>query len=106
MGMNGGLHDGISLVNKMIDVFRNNANPELLDEYDSERRPIAIDHVQKSTIHNKNVMEEKDPDKRRAFHENLKDIAADPFKAREFLLETSMINMLRNTGLLDQKTEK
>ena len=101
MGMNGGLHDGISLAIKLIDVLKHGSNPELLDDYESERRPIAVEHVQKSTIHNKNVMEETDPEKRRATNDQMRETAADPVKSRAYMLETSMINMVRETRLLD-----
>lgn len=101
MGMNGGLHDGISLAVKLIDVHKSGADPDLLDGYETERRPIAIEHVQKSTIHNKSVMEESDPDKRRAYNDHMRETTEDPVKSRQFMLETSMINMVRNTGLLE-----
>ena len=101
MGMNGGLHDGISLAIKLVDVLKHGADPELLDAYERERRPIAVEHVQKSTIHNKNVMEETDPEKRRVTNDQMRETAADPVKSRNYMLETSMINMVRETRLLE-----
>lgn len=95
MGMNGGIHDAVNLCEKLIRVWNGDADDRELDRYDAQRRPIAVDYVQKTTIRNKQMLEETDPDTRKAKHDEMRAMVADPAKAREYLLSSSMITTLR-----------
>ena len=95
MGMNGGIHDAVNLSEKLVKVWNGEANERELDLYDAQRRPIAIDYVQKTTIRNKQMLEETDSDARKARHDEMRATVADPAKAREYLLQSSMISTLR-----------
>jgi 3-(3-hydroxy-phenyl)propionate hydroxylase len=95
MGMNGGIHDAVNLSEKLVRVWNGEADDRELDRYDAQRRPIAVDYVQKTTIRNKQMLEETDPDIRKAKHDEMRAIVADPVKAREYLLQSSMITTLR-----------
>ena len=97
MGMNGGIHDGINLADKLVRIYQNGETDELLDLYDRQRRPIAIEYIQAQTIRNKKNLEETDPVVRRQRQEQLKDVANNIEKARELLLQTSMINGLEQS---------
>ena len=61
MGMNGGIHDGINLAEKLARVIHGEAGDELLDLYSRQRRHAAVKYVQAQTIANKRLMEERDP---------------------------------------------
>ena len=61
MGMNGGIHDGINLADKLARVIHGEAGDELLDLYSRQRRHAAVKYVQAQTIANKRLMEERDP---------------------------------------------
>ena len=50
------------------------------------------------TIQNKRVLEEKDPVKRRERLEEMRSTTADPAKARDFLLRTSMFEGLKSAS--------
>ena len=63
--MNGGIHDGINLADKLARVIHGEAGDELLDLYSRQRRHAAVKYVQAQTIANKRLMEERDPDVRR-----------------------------------------
>ena len=76
-------------------VWNGEADDRELYRYDAQRRPIAVDYVQKTTIRNKQMLEETDPDIRKAKHDEMRAIVADPVKAREYLLQSSMITTLR-----------
>ena len=91
MGMNGGIHDGINLSKKIASVWRGDADEKLLDLYEAERLPVANEYVQKTTLRNKAMLEQHDPIARKARQKELSTVAADPQKAREYLLESSMI---------------
>ena len=61
MGMNGGIHDGVNLADKLARVIHGEAGDELLDLYSRQRRHAAVKFVQAQTIANKRLMEERDP---------------------------------------------
>lgn len=100
MGMNGGIHDAVNLCEKLVRVWDGQADDAELDRYDGQRRPIAIDYVQQTTMRNKAMLEETDPAARKAKHDEMAATAADPAKAREYLLQSSMINALRRAETL------
>ena len=47
-GMNTGIQDSYNLAWKLADVINNKANPQILDSYDQERYPIAVDLIKTS----------------------------------------------------------
>jgi 3-(3-hydroxy-phenyl)propionate hydroxylase len=99
MGMNGGMHDGINLAEKLARVVRGEADAALLDCYEPERRPIAIEYINANTARNKRMMEERDPAARRRAQDEMRRTASDPAAAREFLRKSSMITALRGASL-------
>jgi 3-(3-hydroxy-phenyl)propionate hydroxylase len=99
MGMNGGIHDAFELVTTLIDVL-NGAPVAHLDRYTRRRRPIAEQEILIQADRNRARMQERDPAKRRAMLTELQCIAADPKRAREHLLRTSMIAGLRRAAII------
>mgnify|MGYP001502346552 CR=1 FL=1 len=97
MGMNGGIHDGINLAKKLVEILNNDACNKLLDLYDRQRRSIAIEYIQSHSIRNKKNIEEKDPKIRRMRQIELKKIADNRQRSIEFMLDTSMINGVRKS---------
>jgi 3-(3-hydroxy-phenyl)propionate hydroxylase len=100
MGLNGGLHDAIDLAPRLAAVIREGADPRTLDGYEARRKPEAIDAIHAMTERNKKLMEERDPAVRAARLDEMRRLAADPARARDYLLQTSMIASLRRSGLL------
>jgi 3-(3-hydroxy-phenyl)propionate hydroxylase len=100
MGMNGGLHDTFNLVEKLGAILEGGGDDDLLDRYERQRRTICIRFVQDHTIRNKKLMEERDPDAQRKRQAEFMATAADPDRAREFLLRTSMIQSLRDAAAI------
>jgi 3-(3-hydroxy-phenyl)propionate hydroxylase len=99
-GLNGSIHDGMNLAAKLGRVWAGAAHAPLLDLYDRQRRPINIKAVQAMSIRNKRLLEERDPAVRRAHLDELRAIAADPAKAKAYLLDTSMINSVREAAAI------
>jgi 3-(3-hydroxy-phenyl)propionate hydroxylase len=95
MGMNSGVHDAFNLADKLIAILRGEADEDVLDRYERQRRHVAIQHTQAQTIRNKRLLAETDPAVRRRNHDELRRTADDPVRAREFLLRTSLIASLR-----------
>ncbi|MGJ8685933.1 MAG: hypothetical protein ACSHWQ_00530, partial [Spongiibacteraceae bacterium] len=65
--------------------------------YDRQRRQLAVEFVQNHTIENKKLMESTDPEIQQKRQAMLMATAADPQKARDFLLERAMINCVRDS---------
>lgn len=93
MGMNGGIHDAMNLVEKMAQVLEG-GDEGLLDLYSRQRRAVALDYVQQWTHRNREILRETDPAVRRANLDELKAIADDPARARPYLRKTSMMASL------------
>jgi 3-(3-hydroxy-phenyl)propionate hydroxylase len=96
-GLNSGIHDAINLATKLGRVWRGEADPSLLDLYAQQRRTAAIEQVDKMSIRNKRQLEEHDPRVQRERLLELIAIASDPVRARQHLLETSMLGAFRQT---------
>ena len=104
MGLNGGIQDAVSLADKLVRIVLDGESERLLDLYDLQRRTVAIEFVQEQTIANKKRLEAADPDVRKRNLDDLRATAADPERARQFLLRTSMIASQRRAegiGLAD-----
>jgi 3-(3-hydroxy-phenyl)propionate hydroxylase len=95
MGLNGGLQDAANLSEKLARVIVGGETDRLLDLYSLQRRKVSIEFVQEQSIANKKRLEAKDPAERAKNFEALSRMAADPDKARDFLLRSAMITMQR-----------
>jgi 3-(3-hydroxy-phenyl)propionate hydroxylase len=96
-GLNSGIHDAVNLAEKLAQVWRGEAGEALLDLYVRQRRATTIDQVQAMSIRNKRLLEEREPEVHRKSMEELVAVAADPPRARQYLLESSMIAGLRKS---------
>jgi 3-(3-hydroxy-phenyl)propionate hydroxylase len=101
MGLNGGLQDGANLSDKLARILLDGAPDRLLDIYDRQRRAVAVEFVQEQSIANKSRLEAKDPEVRKRNLDDLRAIAADPERARQFLLRSSMIASQRRADSLE-----
>lgn len=97
-GLNSGIHDACNLYPKLARIWHGEAPQSELDRYSRQRRAATIEFVQALSIRNKRTLEERDPEVRRQRRDELRAIAADPQKAYEYLLNTSMINSLRKAN--------
>jgi 3-(3-hydroxy-phenyl)propionate hydroxylase len=94
MGMNGGVHDAFNLADKLVQIINHNAGDALLQRYERQRRSVAIEYINANTARNKKTLEERDPAMRQKTHDQLREIAANPAAAREYLRKTSMLDAL------------
>jgi 3-(3-hydroxy-phenyl)propionate hydroxylase len=101
MGLNGGIQDAVNLCDKLAQVLLESASERLLDLYSLQRRTVAIEFVQEQSIANKNRLEARDPEARRKNLDDLRRVAADPERARQFLLRTAMIASQRRAASLE-----
>ena len=97
-GLNGALHGAFNLADKLAAVWRGEAPDALLDRYVRQRRGANVEFVQAQSIHNKHLLEERDPAVRAAHFDELRAIAADPARQKDYLLRSSMIWSLRRAA--------
>lgn len=100
MGMNSGIADGLNLVEKMVRVWRGEADESLFDLYDRQRRPLAQKYVQAQSIQNKETLQAKDPAAANQRFEDLRRAAEDPARHKAFLMNASLINMVREAAAI------
>jgi 3-(3-hydroxy-phenyl)propionate hydroxylase len=99
MGLNGAVHDAVSLADKIARVARGEIGAAAaLNLYERQRRPVQIDYVQRLTIRNKRLVEERDPKIRAERQAELRAIGADRRKMYDYLLDSSMISMVRKAA--------
>jgi len=98
MGMNGGIHDAINLSENIVRIESHGADLEdCLSLYERQRRTICIDFVQKHTKKNKSLMEATDAEVQLRRQADFMKAAADPDLEKQFLMNASMINCLRES---------
>jgi 3-(3-hydroxy-phenyl)propionate hydroxylase len=98
MGMNGGIHDGVNLADKLARVIHGEAGEELLDLYSRQRRQAAVKFVQAQTIANKRLMEERDPAVRKANFDELRRTAENPDTARAYMRRAALLDSLKDAA--------
>ena len=100
MGLNGGLHDAISLAGRLARAWHARGREGELDGYEAQRRPEAIHAIQRQTQDNLKNLKASGPEERARVFAHWRHTASDPELARDFLLKTSMIASLRRCGML------
>jgi 3-(3-hydroxy-phenyl)propionate hydroxylase len=95
MGMNGGIHDAFNLAEKLSAVWKG-ADAALMGRYGRQRRKVALDVVQAQALRNRQILNQRDPAARAAYHDELRATVADPARHRAYLLRSSMIQSLRD----------
>ncbi|MEQ8508196.1 MAG: FAD-dependent monooxygenase [Rhodospirillaceae bacterium] len=103
MGMNSGIADGLNLAEKIGRVWRGEATDDqaLFAQYDRQRRPLAQKYVQAQSIQNKETLQAKDPAKANARFEEMRKTADDPKRHKAFLMNASLINMVREAAAIE-----
>jgi 3-(3-hydroxy-phenyl)propionate hydroxylase len=96
-GLNSGIHDAINLTEKLGRVWHGEADHALLDRYVRQRRSATVEQVQAMSIRNKRILEEREPAVQRARLAEMVALAEDPVRARQHLLDTSMITGLQRS---------
>ena len=99
MGMNGGIHDGINIAEKIVRIWRGeNEADEMFAQYDRQRRTMAKKYVQAQSIRNKEILQESDMDERRKKLDGLAAIAEERERCHEYLMNASLIAMVREAN--------
>jgi 3-(3-hydroxy-phenyl)propionate hydroxylase len=100
LGLNSGIHDAVDLSKRLIRILSEGAN--MVDEfevYNTARRQVALNYVKEMTEKNTNLMKEKDPEYRLRMQKQMSELAADPERAKNWLLRASLISSVREQGI-------
>jgi 3-(3-hydroxy-phenyl)propionate hydroxylase len=90
MGMNSGIHDAYHLAEALRAVSAGGSEAPL-DDYAQTRRAIALERIKRDSDESYSRMTMQDPAVRHARNLALCDDAADPCRARAYLLRASML---------------
>ena len=97
-GLNSALQDAINLTDKLVAVWRGEADHSLLDRYVRQRRTANVEYVQESSIRNKRTLEEVDPVIRKQRLDELRRASEVPALAKEVVMKSSMIASMRRAN--------
>ena len=97
-GLNSGIHDAINLTEKLTRVINENADHDILDLYERQRKSVNLQYVQELSVKNKKQLEEKDPKIRQERFAYLRKMNSNEDLRREYLLSTSMINSIQTAN--------
>ena len=97
LGMNGGIHDAVSLAEKLSAVI-DGASDTLLDLYSRQRHKAQMDGVQATSIANKKLMEARDPEARRRQLDDVRRTAEDPDRHRAYCLNAGLYSSLEQAN--------
>lgn len=100
MGLNGGIHDAFNLAEKLTQVVKG-APLDLMERYSRQRRKVALDVVQQTTLRNRAILNTREPAARQAYYDDLRRVAENPEKHREYVMRTSMIQSLRDVATIE-----
>ena len=92
MGMNSGIHDAHNLAPKLHAILKENGDEALLDQYNEERRQVAVDDVQSYSEQRFKDMTAQSDAERQKRDAQLKRMMNDPAEARAYLLKASMLD--------------
>src|SRR3954447_15423581 len=98
IGMNSGMHDAISLAEKLAKVIEGAAGDDLLDLYSRQRRHAAMKYVQAQTIANKKLLDERDPVVRQKNLDELRRAAGNDATARAYMRRAALIDSLKDAA--------
>ncbi len=101
MGMNGGVQDAINLAEKLVKIIKHGGDrQDLLSLYNRQRRGICTQFIQEHTKRNKALMEATDEKTQVKRQAKFMKSSSDPDLAKAFVMETSMINCVRDSYLI------
>lgn len=97
LGMNGGIHDAVSLGEKLSRVIDGD-DEALLGLYSRQRHKAQMDGVQATSIANKKLMEAKDPVVRQQQLDDVRSTAEDPERSRAYCLNAGLFTSLEKAA--------
>lgn len=98
LGLNSGIHDAVDLSHRILRIYESDGSnivPEL-EMYSDSRRGVALKYVRSISEKNTQVMTEKREEDRLRLQREMAEIAADPERAYQWLLNSSLLLSVRD----------
>lgn len=102
LGLNSGIHDAVDLSRRFerIGGYRSwEAVEAELDAYAESRRAVALAYVRQISERNTSVLTERDPVRRIELQREMAAEAADPERARAWLMRSTLLSAVRDQGI-------
>ncbi len=100
VGLNSGIHDAVDLARRIGRIAEGDADVDAeLDTFADHRHRVAVEYVQADTQRNTQRLMETDEVRRRAAHDEMRAIAADPDRARAYMRRASLLESVRRFGV-------
>ena len=100
VGLNSGIHDVMDAVARLARIAHEGADPDAeLDAYDRIRHTVAVEYVQADTQRNTDRLREADETVRRRHHDDMRAIAADPQRCRDYIRRVSLLESVQRFGI-------
>lgn len=106
MGLNSGIHDAYDLSVQLGAVLGKGADPTCLDEWAQRRRAVAVEEIRRLTHETTTALAESNVDERLRYQRRMAAIAADPERARQWMLDSSMISNVRRHRLPERAASR
>lgn len=99
MGLNSGIHDAYDLASALADVMSSRKDPDTLDAWAERRRAVALNEIQRISGQTTRALAATENGRIAHFRQQMAEIASDPERAQEWMLDTSMISNVRRHPL-------
>jgi 2-polyprenyl-6-methoxyphenol hydroxylase-like FAD-dependent oxidoreductase len=102
LGLNSGIHDAVDLSRRLVRIaeYRDWDSIDVeLKTYSTVRREVALAYVRQISERNTNVLTERDPIRRLKLQREMAAEAADPVRARQWLLRSTLLSAIREQGV-------
>ncbi|MFZ4452759.1 FAD-dependent oxidoreductase [Salibacterium aidingense] len=107
LGLNSGIHDAVDLSRRLVRLFKQRTDREAeLKKYSEARQRVALDYVKAISEKNTKLVKEQDETKRKQLQKELREVANDPEKEREWLINSSLIASVQDQGIGKPPEEK
>lgn len=100
VGLNSGIHDALDVTARLARILTGDEPADAeLDEFAGIRRQVAVEYVQADTQRNTDRLREADEARRLANRAHLRDVAADPDRARAWVRRVSLLESVQRFGI-------
>jgi 2-polyprenyl-6-methoxyphenol hydroxylase-like FAD-dependent oxidoreductase len=100
VGLNSGIHDAMDAARRLDRIVHERADAEAeLATYDRVRRTVAVEYVQADTQRNTDRLREKEEAVRLQHQDDMRELAADPEKARAYIRRVSLLESVQRFGI-------
>jgi 2-polyprenyl-6-methoxyphenol hydroxylase-like FAD-dependent oxidoreductase len=100
VGLNSGIHDAMDGARRLVRIAQEGADAEAeLAAYDAVRRTVAVEYVQADTQRNTDRLRERDDAVRLRNQQEMRELAADPERARAYIRRVSLLESVQRFGI-------